>query len=194
MIRRFVFLCCLLSLAFIQVKAQEQKLANLSQIHIGAGYMPVLHFTPDTLDYKPEGMIKLSLGVNYLKGYLKLNFQYASLVTASANPSCNMYDGSLSYLYFIPVYKGFALFAGGQAGLNTIHFRGDNVPADRNFETEVSGGLEAGIEKRFKNRLGVSCAYQFQRIFATPRNNVSMLNIGVTYYFHSNEKVKKWLE
>jgi hypothetical protein len=192
--RFFIFLFSSFTLVFLQVKAQEQKITDLSQLNAGVGYMPVLRFSPGTLDYRPTGTARLTLGANYLKGYIRYNLQYNSLEVYNQQPECKMFDNSLAYLYFIHLYRGLSLYAGGQVGLNTIHFGENELSEDRAFETEVSAGLETGAEWRIADKLGISCSYKLQRIFATPRNDLSMLDFGIIYYFKPNQKIKEWLE
>lgn len=192
---RYGFLFVLLSFTFFPAKAQEKRPANLSQIHLGIGYMPVLHFSPETFDYIPSQMLRLTIGSNYMSGYLKANLQYTHIVSDNQRPDCNMFDNSLSYLYYVRLYKGLSIYAGAQIGLNTIQFEDDSaLVEDRKRETEVSSGLELGIEMRVIPKLGISGSYKLQRIFATPRNNLSMIDIGLVYYFNSSEKLKQWLE
>ncbi len=178
----------------VSVKAQQERTPNLSQIHIGVGFLPVLQFSPNNFDYSPSQMTRLSLGTNYLSGNINANLQYAYMTSPNQRPNCRMFDASLSYLYHITLPKNFFIYSGLQFGSNTIHFEGDDIPDDRDFETEVSGGIEFGIEKRFRDKIGISCSYKLQRIFATPRNNLSMMDIGISYYFNSNDKLRQWLE
>jgi predicted porin len=191
---RFCIFCAFVLLTFTKGKAQERYNSNLSQLHISAGYMPVLQFSPDYLDYHPSAFTRLTLGLNYQHGYIQTHFQYAYLPSSDPQkPDTRIFDNSLAYLYTLPVYKGLSIRAGGQIGLNTIHFQTD-VAGDRSFETEVSGGFEAGIELRVMQKLGLIGSYKLQRIFATPRNNLSMIDVGAVYYFNSNQTLKKWLE
>jgi hypothetical protein len=176
------------------VYSQKKRDPNFSRLHIGIGYLPVLHFSPQSSDYKPSEFLRLTIGSNYEKGHFKLNLQYTNMVSSYQQPNCLMLDNSLSYLYDIGISQQFYIFSGLQIGLNTIHFYGSKVDDGRSIETEVSGGLEAGIAMRVIPKLDISVSYKLQRIFATPRNTLSMIDIGVVYYFNSSERLKKWLE
>jgi hypothetical protein len=194
MIRNSLFLFVFLSL-LLTVKAQQQTIPNLSQLHIGVGYLPVLNFSPDSLDYNPSEMARFTIGFNYMKnGYFKYNLQYASLTSSNPqHPNCELFDNSLAYLHYFRLLKGLSLYSGGQVGLNTVLYH-QAIFDDRKRETEVSAGLELGIEMRVIPNLGLSGSYKLQRIFATPRNTLSMVDIGVIYYFNSSDKLKTWLE
>jgi hypothetical protein len=196
MIRVVTFLFVLLS-TLLTAKAQQQNTPNLSQLHIGAGFLPVLSFSPDSLDYNPSEMMRFTVGFNYLtNGYFKYNFQYGSLASSNPqHPDCHLFDNSLSYLYYFRLPRNIAIYSGAQLGLNTVLFDGDEASlGDRKRETEVSSGLEIGVEIRVIPSLGLSGSYKLQRIFATPRNTLSMIDIGVIYYFKPNDKIKQWLE
>lgn len=196
MIRFILFLLVLLS-TLLEAKAQQQNLPNLSQLHIGAGFLPVLNFSPDSLDYNPSEMVRFTVGLNYLKnGYFKYNLQYSALTSSNPqHPNCRLFDNSLSYLHYFRLYKNISIYAGAQLGLNTVLYEEHDLDlGDRKRETEVSTGLETGIEIRVIPKLGFSGSYKLQRIFATPRNTLSMIDIGIVYYFNSNETLKQWLE
>jgi len=189
---KVAFLLLLLVLS-INVKAQYKREPNLAQLNVSIGILPVLNFTPKLFDYIPTEMLRITFGVNYLKGYLKGNLQYTN-ITSTNRPNCIMLDKSISYIYSAHLYKGFFINGGFQVGLNSIRIDDKNLPDFLGSETELSSGFEFGVEKRFKNKLGVSYSYKLQRIFATPRNTFSILDIGLVYYFNSSDRLKKWLE
>lgn len=180
------------------VLAQSTPLPNLSQLHLNLGYMPVIGFSPKKSDYIPKSMYRMTIGINYGKGYIKYNGQYTVInsTNVSLYPDAKMLDNSLGYSYFIPITKYGFVFIGAQLGLNTYYMdvAGTNLSPNRALETELSSGFEVGMEIRIKKKLGMSVAFKQQRIFATPRNDLSMVDLGLTYYFNSTPKLKKWLD
>jgi hypothetical protein len=179
------------------ILAQTNKIPNLSQLHVGIGYMPILRFKPTTFDYTPNNLKQATIGLNYGSGYIKYRFQYAFIEpTNTFYPDCRIFDNSLGYTHFVKLFNGGYLFAGAQVGLNTFYMdvSGSSLSANRSLETEMSSGIELGLEVRLKNKLGFVAAFKQQRIFALPRNDLSMIDLGMVYYFGSNAKLKKWLE
>lgn len=178
--------------------AQTSAIPNLSQLHVGIGYMPVLNFKPTTFDYIPTSLKRVTLGVNYGNGYIKYHFQHALIKpNKPLYPDCNLFDNSLGYTHFIKVLKrGVYVFAGLQLGLNTYHMdvSGTNLSGNRSLETELSSGIEVGLEIRVKNKLGLNTAFKQQRIFASPRNDLYLIDLGLIYYLNSNAKLKTWLD
>lgn len=187
----------MLQLAQAQVKQKD--IPNLSQLHVGFGFMPALAFEPVNFVYTPTNFKRATIGINYLNGYIKYNLQY-SFIEASDSlkiyPNCKLLDNSIGYTYYIPLFKNGYIFGGAQLGLNTryMNVSGTKLSSDASLETEMSSGLELGFEIRVKRKLGIGVSYKHQRIFSFPRNKLSLLDIGLVYYLNSNTKLKKWLD
>lgn len=194
MIRVIVFTLFAVGFAHLNANAQESKIDNLSQLQIGIGYAPVLVFTPTTLDYTSSSMVRFTLGTNYLKGSINYNLHYSSLTPSNGQPDCDMFDNSMSYQYRVKLYKKLFVSTGLQIGINTIHFKGDSVSSGRSLESEISAGFDAGLQLYIGKGLGISCSYKLGRIFATPRNDLQMIDLGIFYNFKPNKTVKTWLE
>jgi len=182
----------------ISLIAQSLNIPELSQLNIGFGYMPVLRFAPKYFDYTPQNFLRATIGVNFGKGYIRYQFQYTRITPdkATSYPDCMLFDNAIAYHYYFPISKHFYLFGGGQIGLNTYHMdvQGTVLYAARTFETEISSGLEIGTEFRMNNKLGLMASFKRQWIFAAPRNDMSMLDVGLIYYFKSSTALKKWLD
>lgn len=193
-----LLITCLSILAAKMVVAQTSPEANLSQVHVGVGYMPVIQFSPGNFPYQPSQFFRLTAGVNYLKGYIKGNCQYTKIIAnnPSVYPTSLMFDNSIGYLYSQKLFKQIHLFGGGQIGLNAIFFdvEGTNLSSNRSSEIEMSAGIELGVEYRFYKNFGLSASVKQQRIFATPNNNLVLADFGLTYYFNPKTGLKKWLE
>lgn len=175
--------------------AQQQKIESLSQFHIGAGWVPVLKFTPSTLDYTANQMARFSFGVNYLNGYIKANVQYSNMVPQGNYPNCLMVDNSIAYQYHLRFGKNFSFFAGAQLGLNTIRYEYINFSAtSQSIETETTAGIEFGIQQLVLKKVALTCSYKLMRIYATPRNDLSLVDIGVVYFFEPSKKLAIWLQ
>lgn len=196
--KHIAFFLVTLMCSFQNSYAQVKPLPNLSQLHLNIGYMPVLTFSPQKADYIPKTMYRITLGINYGKGYLKYNGQYTSITSSNVNqyPDAKILDNSLGYSYFIPVTKYAFVFIGAQIGLNSYYMdvSGTNLSPDRSTETELSSGYELGMEIRIKKKFGISAAFKQQRIFAVPRNDLTLVDLGLAYYFNSAPKLKKWLD
>jgi hypothetical protein len=186
-------LCMLIVMAKFSC-AQKQKLALLSQVHLGVGYVPVLSFKPSPFDYSTNEMARFTIGINYLSGYIKANIQYAEMMPNGLLPGCVMLDNSIAYQYHLSLPKKFTVYGGVQVGLNTIKYEYNNFSIHRIYETELSGATEIGLQKIVWNSLGMHCGYKLMRIYATPRNTLGMVDIGLTYFFNPSQKIKTWLE
>lgn len=188
----------LLTACKVGLLAQSLNIPELSQLNVGIGYMPVLRFEPKYFDYTPQNFVRATVGVNYGKGYIRYQFQYTRITPniATSYPECMLFDNGIAYHYYLPISKYFYLFGGGQIGFNTYYMdvQGTVLYAHRTFETEISCGLEIGTEFRLKNNLGFMASFKRQRILASPRNDMSMLDIGLIYYFKSSTTLKKWLD
>lgn len=175
--------------------AQQQRVENLSQIHIGAGYMPIVRFTPTSLDYSINQMSRFTIGINYLQGYIKVNTLFTQMVPNGNYPNCLMFDNSIAYQYHLPFTNSFTVFVGGQLGLNTIKYEYINFTAtSQSIETETTAGVEVGLQYLLHQRFGLTASYKRMRIYATPRNNISLADIGIVYLFKPSQKLKTWLE
>lgn len=174
--------------------AQQKKVESLSQIHLGIGWEPVLNFSPSSLDYVTNHMTRFTVGVNYLNGYIKFNTQYANMITHGALPKCMMLNNSLAYQYHVYLPKSFSVYIGGQIGLNTIKFEYNDFSKYRIYETELSAGAEIGLQKILFDKIGINYSFKLLHIFATPRNDISTMDIGFIYLFKPNNKLKTWLE
>lgn len=175
--------------------AQKPKTESLSQFHIGAGWVPVFNFKPTNIDYTMSQMARLTLGVNYLRGYIKANIQYANMIPQGNYPNCMMFDNSISYQYHLKFTNSFTAFVGGQLGLNTIKYEYINFTAtSQSIETETSAGLEVGVQYLLHKQFGFNASYKRMRIYATPRNNLSLADIGIVYFFKPSQKLQTWLE
>lgn len=181
-------------ICFHQLNAQNSSDNYFSQLNISVGYLPMISSSSTDIGYTAKDMYRLSVGANYGKGFFKLNFQYGQMLSENTwPPDCNTYNTNFAYHYHISLFKFMDAYAGIETGLYTTQFK-DSVASYREFETEMLAGAELGIEAKLTSKLSLTCAYRIQRVFSSPRVDMTFGDIGLTYYFNKSETVKKWLQ
>ncbi len=194
MIRVF-YIILSFSICIQNLNAQNKTDNYFNQLNIGIGYLPILTFSPTSIEYSPTNMFRVSLGANYGKGFFKGKMQYGKMISQNTMlPDCQVFNFNLAYEYYVPIFKFLDAYAGIETGLHNIKFDDPDVPFYSSNETEMVAGVEFGIAAKLSPKVSATCSYRIQRIFSTPRVDISFGDIGLIYYFNKSKKVQEWLQ